>query len=243
MDEREDKGPNISRSDGKALADLHQLIPERALMLVEALRVSNEKFKKFSEWREAQIRKFGIMAVETAMELERAYFERRITTVAWTTRNLLELSIWIDYCNISDEHAKRFWDDRLRDLYGMSGAVQGIVEVKAGAKDRTLDEALANLAQFAQSQGIQELEDDFKPVSEAARELGRWPEFRSANKLLSKLAHPTAWAVHIVASPAAEVGYTSMILQDGVAFALNAIITIRKTIRTKYPEIAKSSAH
>lgn len=186
--------------------------------------------------------KLGIMVVQAAMDLERAYLERRITTLAWATRNLLELSIWIDYCNLSNQHAKRFSDDSLRDLYGLSKAVQRTVEVESGVKSTDMDRALSNLAQFAQSLGIQALEDDFKHVSEAAKELGRLQKFQAANKLLSKFAHPTAWVVHIADGPGAgpEAGYLTMILQDGVFFAMNAVITIRKIIRVHYPEIAKS---
>jgi hypothetical protein len=224
----------------KSLADLHQLFPERSLMLVTALRERNKEGKKLPEWRSEQIAKLTITVIESAMDLEPAYLCGRISALAWATRNLLELSIWIDYCNLSDQHAKRFSDDSLRDLYGLSKAVKTTLEAEAGITSSELDVALSNLSQFAQQWGIASLEDDFKRVSDAAKELGRGAGFQAANKLLSKFAHPTAWSVHIADNPGPEAGYLTMILQDGVFLALNAIITTRKTIRTYYPEIAPS---
>jgi hypothetical protein len=224
----------------KSLGDLHQLFPERSVMLVSALRERNKKDKKLPEWRSEQIAKLAVMVIQSAMDLEPAYVSGRISALAWATRNLLELSIWIDYCNLSDQHAKRFSDDSLRDLYGLSKAVQQTYEVESGAKSNDLDRALGNLSQFALTWGIPTLEDDFKRVSDAAKELGRFPKFQAANKLLSKFAHPTAWSVHVADNPGPEAGYLTMILQDGVFLALNAIITTRKIIRTYYPEIAQS---
>src|ERR1700694_5581974 len=118
------KAPETKLPDAvkRSLAHLHQLFPKRALGLIHALRLTNKQYKNFPDWREEQIAKLGLMIVETAMDLGRAYFEKRITTLAWATRNLLELSIWIDYCNLSDQHAKKFSDDSLRDLYGLSKA-------------------------------------------------------------------------------------------------------------------------
>jgi len=71
------------------------------------------------------------MVIQSAMDLEPAYLRRRIPALAWAIRNLLELSIWIDYCNLSEQHAKRFSDDRLRDLRGLSKAVQQTVEAES----------------------------------------------------------------------------------------------------------------
>lgn len=233
-------GTETLTSAQKIFADLHQLFPGRALMLIEGLRATNREQGKFPKWREEQIAKLGIMVVQSALDLERAYSERRITALAWATRNLLELSVWIDYCNLSDNHAKLFSDDSLRDLYGLSEAVQRTVEMELGQKDTDLDRGLSELAHFAQALGIQALKDDFKAVSAAAKELGRLQKFQAANKLLSKFAHPTSWAVHIADTPGPIAGYLTMILQDGAFLAMNAIIAIRKTIRSEYPEIARS---
>lgn len=238
MKQRKARVPAAAR---KALTDLRELFPERALLLVHALRARNKKEKKFPEWREHQIGRFGTLVTEAAMDLLRAYLDHRIMPLAWATRNLLELSIWIEYCNLSDMHAKGFWDDTWRDLYGLSDAVRRSVELESREASDRLRKALCKLAGFAETIGIQSLRDDFKRVSDAADELGKREEFLSANKMLSKFAHPTAWAVR-ASNPQALKGYMTMILQDGIALAMNSIITIRRVIRAQYPEIAKSNA-
>jgi hypothetical protein len=78
------------------------------------------------------------------------------------------------------------------------------------------------------------------PSQPPLKELGRADEFKALNKLLSKFAHPTAWAVHVVDLVHLERGDLTMILRDGVSFEMNGIITLRKTIRAKYPDIAPS---
>jgi hypothetical protein len=108
----------------------------------------------------------------SAVDLEQGYRERRVTKLAWAARNFMELSVWIDYCNLSDQHAERFRDDTMRDLYGLSAAVQKSVLVESGTKDKTLEQKLGELATFAQSKGVLELDDEFKRVSEAARKWG-----------------------------------------------------------------------
>jgi hypothetical protein len=229
-----------AKAAAKALRDLDKLFPLQAWALLEALRIKNGEEKKFPEWRERQIRKLGLSLMASAGDLARGYEEERITVVAWSTRNLLELSIWIDYCNLSDAHAKTFEDDATRDLFGLSMAVKRTAEIALKAPIKKLDDSLAAFASYAKSKGIAELRDDFKSVSVAARELGREEEFKALNKLLSKLAHPTAWAVHVVDLAQFERGYLTMILQDGVYLAMNGIIRLRKAIREQYPEIAKS---
>jgi len=41
----------------------------------------------------------------TAFEFLRAHREGRAGAIAWSARNFLELSIWIDYCCVSEGNA------------------------------------------------------------------------------------------------------------------------------------------
>jgi hypothetical protein len=199
------KGSTVPREARGLLRDLKKLFPNWAMLLMVQFTVANARSKKLPKWREDQLVSFITMLGLSAVDLTQGYRERRITKLAWATRNLMELSVWIDYCNLSAQHAKRFRDDTMRDLYGLSSAVQKSVVIESGAKDRTLEQKLEEFANFAQSKGVQDLDDDFKRVSEAAQEVGR-PAFGSANKLLSKFAHPTALAIHTVASVEAVDG-------------------------------------
>lgn len=167
------------KAAAKVLKDLDKLFPLQAWALLEALRIKNGEEKKFPDWRERQIRKLGLSLIASAGDLARGYDEERITVIAWSTRNLLELSIWIDYCNLSEAHAKVFEDDATRDLFGLSTAVKRTAEIALRAPIKEFDDSLAKFATFAKSKGIAVLKDDFKSVKVAARELGREEEFKA----------------------------------------------------------------
>jgi hypothetical protein len=195
--------------------------------------------KKIPAWRQKQIENFITVLGLAVTDLERAYREKRITTLAWVTRNLLEISVWIDYCNLSDTHAQRFRDDAIQDLHGLSKAVAQSIEINTGQRATTLMTKLAELETFAQSKGIRRLADDFTPVSSAADELGRKAAFTKAFKALSKFAHPTAWSIQTVTSVETDEGYRLTFLEDGVELAINSLIAIRNAVRTIYPEVAR----
>jgi hypothetical protein len=220
------KEASIPRKAEKLLDDLKKLFPQFSVQLMLDLSVANARGRKLTKWREDQLVSFITMLGLSAVDLDNAYRERRITKLAWAARNLLELSVWIDNCNLSEAHAKRFREDTTRDLCGLSAAVQRSIESESGSKDSDLDQKLAELAAFAQSRGILRIDDDFKRVSAAAKELGRQPAFRDKNKLLSKYAHPTALAIHTVASVEADEGQRYLFLGDGVALAINSLLAI-----------------
>ena len=48
-------------------------------------------------------------------ELQSAYLQRPLGSVAWLARNLLELAIWSEHCAASKENAKEFLLDSARD--------------------------------------------------------------------------------------------------------------------------------
>jgi hypothetical protein len=217
------------------ISALHEFFPERAQGLAGLLERENRRSHKLEEWRERQLCNFIQMLILSATDLERALVEKRVMTLAWTTRNLLELSIWIDYCNLSDAHAKRFRDDAAKDLYGFTCAVQSLEVHDKGREDPQLDRAQQNLVGFARSWGINALEDDFTRVSVAAAELGREKTFLSLNKLLSKLAHPTAWAVNSVESIRADEGFRGMFFGDGVEMATGSLTSIRTFVIAHLP--------
>lgn len=115
--------------------------------------------------------------------------------LAWRARNLLELSIWSDYCSKSPENARRFYEDAGRDVLSVYTSFQ-----KWGTKTsqnpewfQSLQRAEDNLK--TRAEGIASLEGDFKRVLDAAVDCGLGEAFKAANKLLSKFAHPTALAV------------------------------------------------
>jgi hypothetical protein len=182
-----------------AIAQLHEFFPLRAVHLGNTLVEWNERDKALEKWREQQIFKFIGLLTQNAQDLELGFNEKRITKLAWAARNLLELSIWIDYCNFSDANATEFRNDSTRDLLGFSKAVQQLQIQEEGMPDPGLEASQAGLVAFAENTlGVIGLDEDYTRVLKAARELGREKQFGALNKLFSKYAHPTSFALHSV---------------------------------------------
>lgn len=159
----------------------------------------------------------------SAHDLKRAHEEKKIATLAWITRNLLELSVWIEYCEKSDANAKRFRDDAMRDMYGWATAIHKLYQEKRGKDNLSLKTSMGNLKKFAATKGIPALEDDFKRVSEAATTLGLGNRFVNLNKLYSKFAHPTAGLVHTVRAIEPDEEMRDMFFIDGATLALRSL--------------------
>ncbi len=126
---------------------------------------------------------------ENLAELQRANEEQSLSTVAWRARNLLELDIWTVYCNISEENAKRFLLDSTRDAADMLNIRDGLL-----SKSASFMATRRELIEQAEEDGI-EIEKSFMRTSKAAEVIGNKELFSTVNKVLSKLAHPTAMNV------------------------------------------------
>lgn len=166
-------------SPHEALQNLHALYPDNATRLAEFIRKSNADQKLLPQWREEQLIQFIGLMRQNVEDLEQAYKERRITKLAWAARNLLEIIVWIEYCNASDEKAKRFSDDAARDLRGYGRALQ-IHAPKASAEaTKGLSNALNELDAAAGKLGIVGFDQDFKEVRKAAEVVGRKTDLRA----------------------------------------------------------------
>lgn len=113
-----------------------------------------------------------------------------ISMVAWFSRNILELLIWIRYCAKSPELAQKFLTDSIRDMIETLG-----VGTKLAPNPAQIAGAKETLIKMATEDGYEDLDEQFTFVSAAAKEVGAAEEFKTYNKLLSKFAHPTAMLV------------------------------------------------
>jgi hypothetical protein len=207
------------------------MLPRASHLLVRVIKRENAKSRKLPTWRERQITNFLTVLNIMVSELDRARRKQRISTLAWAARSLLELSIWSEYCCGEEEKAKRFLDDLVRDFYGLSKAIIGTDGQKSDYAE--LDTALDKLADFMKTQGVEKLGDDFKSVRKAADELGKEDFFLNHNKILSKLAHPTALMVQSPKALKPDKVFTNIIFDDGVRFAIASLEHIRDfTVKT-----------
>jgi hypothetical protein len=215
------------------------LFPGISRLLARVVKRENAKTRKLPVWRERQTTNFLRLVAIMVKELDGARRRGRMPTLAYTSRCLLELSIWTEYCCASEENAKRFRDDTVRDFYGMSKAFMDIDRQRTGADDAELTALLDRLTDFVKTQGLEKLDDDFKRVSQAARELGKHAIFLNYNKLLSKLAHPSAWMVHSAKTLKADKSYRNEIFDVGARFGLQSVEHIRAFIVQTFPEAAR----
>lgn len=116
--------------------------------------------------------------------LQRAKRRGQLDYVAWITRNLLELRIWAEYCGRSTDNADDFFCDAVRDLVDMLRKFETPSEEVSVELDKAKDYI-----------GSIRPHHKFKPVSEAAQELGIKEFYEKNCKILSKYVHPTAMSV------------------------------------------------
>ena len=215
---------------------LREYFPERSWAVRLVLKEENARHSILEKWQERQLVHFVEILTSLSGDLYRAHQQKMISTLAWVTRNLLELSVWIEFCTASDTNAKRFDEDAMRDMLGWSNAIQGMFTDKHDEEHKKLSGKIDDLKNFAVSKGMAPLDDDFKQVREAADELGR-TNFRWLYKLYSKFAHPTAWIVHSASSVEADEDFRDMFFTDGVDLAIGSLTRIRQRVLAAFPEL------
>jgi hypothetical protein len=121
-------------------------------------------------------------------ELQSAYSQRPLGSVAWLARNLLELAIWSEHCAASKENAKEFLLDAARDACD-------VLKIPDGPwLHSSLEPTRQDLLENAVADGFN-IEQENTRALHAAQKLGRGEVFRHLNKAFSKYAHPTALAI------------------------------------------------
>jgi hypothetical protein len=124
--------------------------------------------------------------------------------LAWRARNLLELSVWSEYCTKSKANARRLYEDAGLDVAEIYTTFQKWG--KATAQDANFLEPFTNakqeLSERAASEGIEILDGSYKRVRDAAKECGNERHYDVIFKFLSKLAHPTAMQIMAPPDPA-----------------------------------------
>jgi hypothetical protein len=115
-----------------------------------------------------------------------------LPAAAWNARNLLELWIWIEYCSASQEYARRFYEDALRDALGLTESLSKMCELTGTVNDFE-DQARKTLARVAlKEHGVESLDTNYEKVAAAAKKVGLHEWYGACNAHLSKFAHPTA---------------------------------------------------
>src|SRR5258708_14954405 len=172
---------------------LGTVIPNR---LRELLEVIGGRERLPENW-------YAILATNLLASVARVCHDLRQTieqkealpAAAWNARNLLELWIWIEHCTASQENARRFYEDALRDALGLTESLSEMCKL-TGVVNEYEDEARRKLAEVAlKEHGIASLDTNYERVARAAKKVGLQEWYAACNAHLSKFAHPTAGLV------------------------------------------------
>jgi hypothetical protein len=136
-----------------------------------------------------------------AEELAHDASAQTLAAVAWHARNLLELYVWAHYCRMSERNAKLFAEDASRDMVDvLTIAFNFPTHLTTDTADtqtilREAQEAHGAIVKTANEHGFDAVDEEYKKVSAAAKEVGMGDLWKYLNKVLSKFAHPTALLV------------------------------------------------
>lgn len=139
------------------------------------------------------VRELVDAAIKNFNELRRGYVTGNLNLIAWASRNLLELTVFTKYVLKSGANARRFGDDRLVDGCELIIALRDLERYHdPSAPTPGLDDALKRMEDEKVAENVNATRH-LETIA-LAREVGLEQEFRSMNRVSSKLVHPTAWS-------------------------------------------------
>jgi hypothetical protein len=212
--------------DPIAAAKNLQKIPARVRGLSSALEKANEEAKLFPDWREYQLLSFIKYAGLYASDLNETYSAGRVDSLAQ--------AIWTQYCGLSEENAKRFFDDAARDVRDSFETVQKLYTHVNKEPEKKLDAKLSEMKEVAAKYNVENYDAPYTRVNDAARVVGKELAHVPVYKLASKLAHPTARLL-CINRPLQDLQDT--LYEGGAKLAVMCLGATERCIKTKYPEL------
>src|ERR1017187_6404774 len=157
--------------------------------------------------------------------------QNAVSGAAWNARNLLELWVWLKYCATSRENARRFHEDALRDMQGLTDALSKLHSLQ-GIPNEFEASARMKIAEAARDKlGLDYLDSDYTHVAVAAKAVGLGDFFASNNRLLSKFAHPTAGLVlGIMHQSETHRNLQATLTTSGLFFAGQCVIALEEIV-------------
>src|SRR5437870_5208709 len=159
---------------------LQTAIPGRLQELIEVIAARRDKDEI---WYVDLITKILQSVHRTCRDLLKTMEQDAVSAAAWNARNLLELWIRIKYCAASRTNARRFYEDTLRDMQGLSDSLSKLHEIR-GLGNEFEAAAAQKIAEVASDKlGLSSLDGAFERVSDAAKSIGQEQWFSANNKL------------------------------------------------------------
>jgi hypothetical protein len=158
-----------------------------------------------------------------------AGYEKSVRTMAWACRNLMEISVYTEYGLRSEENARELLDDMLMDeLEILSSFKKWFTALEPALPTPELDAVVKTFQDMKTDVGIKR--KSHRTTRELARILNREPDYEHANKVSSKLIHPTAWSLLSQDLEKDDVLMRPYICQAGWKYFAESFLLIRKHV-------------
>jgi hypothetical protein len=203
-------------------------------MLSNSLANAHRKAARLPDWRVHQISWFIKYVGLYAGDLNEAYRTNRLDSLAQAMRNLMELSVWVKFCESSEEEGKRFFDDGLRDFREMVEVLQKMYTKENKVPQKRLEEILSAVKSAAPKFNITDVDAGYLRVSDAVVKIGKKDIHSAFYKIASKFAHPTALLL-LMQEPFASM--QDSIYEIGSKLADECLRALEKTVMNTYGDI------
>jgi len=210
-------------------------IPGRVEAAARHFRQGCARERRVPDWREFQIQWFIKYIGLYSTDLGQTYGDRRADSLAQAMRNLLELRVWVRYCALSDEDAKRFFDDGIRDLREIMETFQKVYTRANKEPQKRIDDILAEMKTKAPAFNVNDYESGYLRVNDAAAKIGEQQEHSAFYKIASKFAHPTA-VLLAMQDPGAR-GMLDSLFEVGAKLADSALRDMEGIVQGIYPDL------
>ncbi|MGA8230540.1 MAG: hypothetical protein WB795_03580 [Candidatus Acidiferrales bacterium] len=140
----------------RVVEGLNEAFPDRGNALIAAIQKINVEGELFPKWRENQLIQIMKAINSYVRDTNERYASQRLDSVASSVRNLLELNIWVRYCNVSQDNARTFVDDSARDLREMMDTIRNMVLTLKGKVEDEFAEIQNNFRTAAQEYGVKD---------------------------------------------------------------------------------------
>jgi hypothetical protein len=216
-----------------------QMLEERIpVHLREAFRLLTENAQNFENWQADLLFKLLRRVEGNCQELLETIGKDRLPAAAWIARNLLELWVWIKYCGTRRDNARRFHEDALRDLKGLSELQKELCALH-GVDDQTSAMIAQKLkAVAAEHLALDDVDSNYLAVKNAAGAEGvnLARQYLASHRFLSKFAHPTAGLViGIMHQDEKRRELQAVCTTQGVYFAAQGTLAVEAVLQEKTP--------
>jgi|SRR5208283_2251129 len=197
-----------------------------------AFKKTNDESKLFAVWQERQILGFISQVGFYARDVDESYRSKRIDSLAQALRNLMELDVWAEYCDVSEANAKQFFDDMARDVREVIEIHQKLHIKFAKKPYEGTDDFNKALRGHAETLGVTNLDGKYTQVRDAAKKLGRSLRHDGLYKIASKYAHPTSLMLVQNECPGILM---DRFYEGGATLCYSCLARVERTILKRYP--------